>query len=374
MFENIKVPYDLLPSDGRFGCGPSKVPTYFVDKLRDNSKNLLGHSHRNKNILSLVQRCQEKIKIYFKVPDEYHVLLGNGGASIMWETLAFSAIKNKSVHFTCGEFSNKWYSLTKACPWLNAENIKSDNGSLPELKYSEDADLIAITQNETSTGVMIPECPNFNSNALLAVDSTSIAGMTNWNWNKTDLYYFSLQKAFASEGGLFFAIASPRLLEKVKEVKETGRYIPMMLDLSEIINNSSKHQTLNTPSITSLFFLECALDNFISRGGIDAIEKESIEKSKLIYDFAENCEFTSPYVKEPRYRSLSTATIDIDEKISADKLVKFLRENGIYDINSYRKLNRNQIRIALFPFINKEDVLKLINTLNYIFEKVVSYV
>jgi len=374
MFKNIKIPIDLLPSDGRFGCGPSKIPSHFIDKLKINSKNILGHSHRNKNVLNLIQRCQEKIRKYFKIPNYYYVLLGNGGASIVWETLAFSSIKSKSVHFTCGEFSNKWYSLTRACPWIDAECIKSDNGSLPELKYSGDADLIAITQNETSTGVMIPECPNFEGDSLLAVDSTSIAGMTNWNWNKTDIYYFSLQKAFASEGGLFFAIVSPRLVERVKQIKETGRYIPMMLDLNEIINNSLKHQTLNTPSITTLFFLECALDELIASGGLDAVEKEAIEKSNLIYDFSENCDFTSPYVKNKKYRSLSTATIDIDEKINAEELVKFLRENGIYDINSYRKLKRNQIRIALFPFINKEDVLKLINTLTYIFEKVMSYV
>jgi len=292
MFENIEIPYDLLPKDGRFGCGPSKIPTNFVDKLKENSSEILGHSHRNKNILNLVKRCQEKIRHYFKIPNDYQVILGNGGASILWESLAFSAIKNKSVHFTCGEFSSKWYSLTKACPWLKAENIKSDYGELPELKYENDTDLIAITQNETSTGVMIPECPNFDSNALLAVDATSIAGMVNWNWNKTDIYYFSLQKAFASEGGLFFAIVSPKFIDKVKEVKETKRYIPMMLDINEIITYSSKHQTINTPSITTLFFLECALDDFINRGGIDEIEKESIEKARIIYDFAEKNSFT----------------------------------------------------------------------------------
>lgn len=366
MFEDLKLPQDIIPIDGRFGSGPSKVPTEFLDKLQKSGKKILGNSHRNPVILNLVKRCQEKLKSYLNVPDDYQILLGNGGASIVWEMLAFSVIKEKSAHFACGEFSSKWHSLTKAAPWLKTEKFESDYGTMPELKYSGDADLIAITQNETSTGVMIPSCPDFNSDALLCVDATSIAGVTEWDYNKTDLYYFSLQKAFGSEGGLFFAVASPKFIKRVEEVKGI-RYIPNMMSFSEVVANSEKNQTLNTPSLTTLFFLECALDELISRGGISEVQKQSKEKADFLYSFAEKSEFMTPYVKNPEYRSLSVATLDIDEKIDANDLVKAFRKNGIYDINSYRKLGRNQIRIGIFPFVDFEDIKKLTRCLEFTF-------
>lgn len=370
MFENLNIPQELLPEDGRFGSGPTKVPVKFLEKLYNSGKSVLGNSHRNPIVLDLVKRCRTKLKTYFNVPDEYEVLLGNGGASILWEILAFSAIKEKSAHFACGEFSSKWHSLTKAAPWLKTEKFESEYGLLPELKYSGDADLIAITHNETSTGVMIPECPTFDSDALLCVDATSIAGVTPWDFEKTDFYYFSLQKAFASEGGLFFGIASPKFLKRVEEVKKMDRYIPSMLSLDDIVANSLKNQTLNTPSLTTLFFLECALDDLLARGGLAQVHKEAQEKADWIYSFAEESEFLSPYVKAKELRSLSVATIDINEEISADDLVKAFRKNGINDINSYRKLGRNQIRVGIFPFITLDDVKKLTECLDFAFKSV----
>lgn len=370
MFEDLILPAELLPVDGRFGAGPTKVPVSFQEKLYKSGTSILGNSHRNSNVLSLVKRCREKMKSYLGIPDNYEILLGNGGASIIWESLAFSAVKEKSVHFACGEFSSKWHSLTKAAPWLKAEKIESGYGELPELKYDGDADFICMTHNETSTGVMIPQTPSFNSNALVGVDGTSIAGVCSWDWSKTDIYYFSLQKAFASEGGLFFAVASPRFLERVKEVKATGRYIPSMMSFDEIITNSLKDQTLNTPSLTTLFFLECALDELIAKGGINAVQEESKKKADLIYSFAEESKFLSPYVKEKSLRSLSVATLDIVDNISADDLVKAFRKNGIVDINSYRKLGRNQIRVGIFPFVTFEDVKKLTECLDFAFHSV----
>ncbi|MFN8672888.1 MAG: aminotransferase class V-fold PLP-dependent enzyme [Candidatus Sericytochromatia bacterium] len=369
MFENLVIPQELLPKDGRFGSGPTKVPVEFLEKLYKTGKELLGNSHRNPIVLDLVKRCRTKLKNYFNIPDGYEILLGNGGASIVWESLAFSVVKEKSAHFTCGEFSSKWHSLTKATSWLKTEKFDADYGLLPELAYTGDADLIAMTHNETSTGVMIPSCPSFNSDALVAVDATSIAGVVNWNFEKTDLYYFSLQKAFGSEGGLFFAVASPKFMKRVEDVKKSGRYIPSMLSFDDIVSNSLKNQTLNTPSITSLFFLECALDEFISRGGIHEIEKEARRKADLIYSFAESSKFLSPYVKDEKLRSLSVATIDIVDEVSADDLVSAFRKNGIFDINSYRKLNRNQIRIGIFPFVSYDDLKKLTECFDFAFSQ-----
>lgn len=366
MFEELKIPLELLPEDGRFGSGPAKVPVQFLEKLKETGTTLLGNSHRNPVILDLVNRCQVKLKKYFSVPDNYEILLGNGGASLIWEMLAFSVIRDKSVHFACGEFSSKWHSLTKAAPWLRTEKFESDYGTSPELVYDGDADLICITQNETSTGVMVPQCPDFqNKEALLAVDATSIAGVTEWDWDKTDLYYFSLQKAFGSEGGLYFSIASPEFVERAAEISRSKRYIPAMLSFQDVIENSRKNQTLNTPSITSLFFLECALDEFISRGGLKAVQKSAKEKADFIYGWALESKYLNPYVKEPQYRSLSVATLDINDEIPVSALVNVLRKHGILDINSYRKLGRNQIRIGFFPFIEKSDIEKLIQSIDY---------
>ncbi len=369
MFEDLKLPADIIPNDGRFGAGPSKVPTEFLDKLQKTGKTILGNSHRNPIVLDLVKRCQDKLKSYLNVPESHQILLGNGGASIIWEMLGFSVIKEKSAHFTCGEFSSKWETLTKAMPWLTTEKFESDYGLLPELKYNGDADLIAITQNETSTGVMIPQCPEFDSDSLLCVDATSIAGVTQWNFDKTDLYYFSLQKAFGSEGGLYFAVASPKFTARVEKMKKS-RYIPNMLSFAEVIANSEKNQTLNTPSLTTLFFLECALDELISRGGIVEVEKQAKEKAGFLYNYAENSKYMSPYIKNQELRSLSVATLDIDESISANDLVKAFRKNRVYDINSYRKLGRNQIRIGIFPFVDFDDVKKLTQCLDATFETI----
>jgi phosphoserine aminotransferase len=371
MFEELNIPAELLPEDGRFGSGPAKVPLHFLEKLKETGTKYLGNSHRNPVILDLVSRCQEKLKKYFSLPADYEILLGNGGASQIWEMLSFSVIREKSAHFACGEFSAKWHSLTSAAPWLQAEKFESGYGTLPELAYDGDADLIAITQNETSTGVMIPGCPDFgNKEALLAVDATSIAGVTPWDWDKTDIYYFSLQKAFGSEGGLHFSIASPRFAERVEQIGKTGRYIPSMLSFQEVISNSRKNQTLNTPSISTLFFLECALDEFISRGGIKAVRESSQAKAELVYSYAEGSKYLSPYVKKRQLRSLSVATIDVSDEIPADDLVKSLRRNGILDINSYRKLGRNQIRIGIFPLVAKADLEKLIASIDYALQSV----
>jgi len=365
MFEDLKLPSGLLPEDGRFGSGPTRIPLSFIEKLKNSGTDILGNSHRNKNILNLVKNCQEKMKSYFGLPEDWEIILGNGGASFIWEMLAFSAVKNKSAHFTCGEFSAKWHSLTDRAPWLKTENNTAAYGSLPDLVYEGDADLICLTHNETSTGVMIPSCPKLKrENNLVAVDATSIAGVTNWNWEQTDMYYFSLQKAFGSEGGLYFALVSPHFSERVKEINATDRYIPTMLNFQEVIENSRKNQTVNTPALSTLFFLECALDEFMKKGLV-GIEKESRQKADFLYGFAEKSGFMKPYVKNPEQRSISVATLDLADQVSADDLVKAFRKNGIVDINSYRKLGKNQIRIGIFPLVPLADVEKLVNCLDY---------
>ena len=360
MFESFQVPKELIPSDPRFGVGPSLIPIEAVQKLARTGHELLGTSHRREAVRNLVKEMQDGIKAYFNLPADYEVVIGNGGATLLWDMIGLGLIEKSPYHFVCGEFSDKWFRANKNIPWLKPEAKKVEFGQGIDPMNMPGFDFIAATLNETSTGVMLTELPKLNEDTILAIDATSGAGQIPVDFKKCDLYYFSPQKVFASEGGFYVAIMSPKAIERAQKIaKDSSRFIPESFRWSHAIENSRQNQTYNTPAISTIFFLNEQV-KLMNKLGEEAVVKEARRKAALLYGWAQSKPYLSPFIQEEKYRSLAVATIDLDEKFKAEDLANVLRSQGVvYDIDAYRKLGRNQFRISMFHNVTYENLEKL---------------
>lgn len=368
MFENFNVPQELRPSDPRFGSGPSLVPVEFLESLAKTGTELIGTSHRKPAVKNLVKDMQEGLKKFFNLPEGHEVIIGNGGATFLFDMIGLGLVRKKSAHFTCGEFSSKWYKSHAAIPWIEAQNIASDYGQGCKPTNIDDADLIAMTLNETSTGVQNIELPEVDEDTILAIDATSGAGQIPCDISKVDLFFFSPQKVFASEGGFFVAIMSPKALKRAGEINSAERYIPPIMNWDTAITNSLKNQTYNTPSISTIFFLNEQVKLMNEFGGYQACQDYAQKKADLIYNWATERDFASCYVEEKASRSIAVACIDIDDKYPTADLIKVLEnEKAVYGIDAYRKLGRNQFRISLFHNVTYEDLEKLTKIIDLAF-------
>lgn len=368
MFEHIQIPHEIIPADGRFGCGPSLVRPEFLEALAKESKNFLGTSHRQSAVKNKVGSIMERLRTYLEIPKDYKIAMGNGSASLVWDMGTFGIVDKKAAHFVNGEFSSKWAASTKESKFLACHEVKVGNGELPTFQEFADCDTHCITWNETSTGAMFDACPTVSSNTLLAVDATSAAGALHWDLRKTDLFYFSPQKAFGSEGGLWIGIFSPRMCERIEKIKKSGRFIPAMLDFTLALKNAESNQTYNTPSLTTLYLLDKQLEWMLAAGGIRGVHKTQDEKTQMLHNWVDGRKELSHYVKNPAHRSKTVSTINLDKSIPYDQLTKHLRKFGILDIDCYRNLGENQIRISLFPNIPLSDLKKLTQCIDYLLD------
>ncbi len=361
------IPQDLLPGDGRFGCGPSKVPGLAVQRLVDTGTGLLGTSHRQAPVRNLVGRIREGLAELFQIPDGYEVVLGNGGATCFWDVAAFSLIARRSQHLVFGEFSSKFaQEVTKASHLGSPEVIETAPGTHPDPRPSPDVDCYCMTHNETSTGVMMPIERLGTKDQLVLVDATSAAGGIEVDISAADAYYFSPQKAFASEGGLWVAILSPAAQERAKTLCSSERWVPGFFDLAAALDNSRLDQTVNTPSVATLFLLAEQVHWMLDHGGLSWAAGRSRRSAEQVYAWAEAASFASPFVSRPEDRSPVVATVDLDPDVSAAEVSRVLRRNGIVDTDSYRKLGRNQLRLGLFPAVDPEDVRQLTAAITWV--------
>ena len=366
---DITIPRDLLPVDGRFGCGPSKVRPEQVTALAGIGAQLLGTSHRQAPIKNMVGRVRTGLAELFELPEGYEVILGNGGSTAFWDAAAFSLIEKQSQNLVFGEFGGKFASAAKT-PWLTAPQvIEAPAGSRSEPQAAAGIDVYAWPHNETSTGVMAPvKRVNGDAGALTVIDATSAAGGVKFDANETDLYYFAPQKNFASDGGIWFALASPAAIERIERVAATDRYIPEFLSLKNAVDNSRLEQTLNTPAVATLVMLEEQINWINNEGGIGWADARTKESSNLLYSWAESVDYATPFVSNPDHRSQVVVTIDFNDDVDASVVAKVLRANGVVDTEPYRKLGRNQLRVATFTAIEPSDVAALIASIEYVIE------
>ena len=367
--DDLAIPADLLPADGRFGCGPSKVRPEAVARLAEVAPTLLGTSHRKPAVKGQVGRLREGLAGLFGAPDGYEVLVTVGGATAFWEAAAFGLVQQRSRHYVFGEFSGKFAKATAAAPWLDAPDVvEATPGTRPQASAAEGCDVQAFTHNETSTGVM--QDPQRLDDALVVVDATSGAGGLPVDLADTDVYYFSLQKGFASEGGLVCAFLSPRAIERIEAIAASDRYVPTFLDLATALDNSRKDQTYNTPSVSTVFLAAEQVDWMrASYGDLDGVVAAQRAKADHLYGWASDRDFASPFVTDVDARSLVVATIDLDEAVSADQVNAVLRANGVLDTDAYRKLGRNQLRVGMFPAIDAADLVAYTACVDWIVER-----
>lgn len=363
------IPHELKPVDGRFGCGPSKIRPEALAALATSGLSILGTSHRQKPVKDLVGRVRSGLTSLFALPDGYEVVLGNGGSTAFWDIATLCLIEKKSQHVTFGEFSSKFATAAKEAPFLEDPSvIKAEPGSLSYAKTEVGIDAYALTHNETSTGVAMPitRPEGADKDALVLVDATSGAGGLAVDATEFDTYYFAPQKSFASDGGLWIALMSPTAIERVARIKANGRWIPASYDLQIAIDNSRLNQTYNTPAIATLFLLGEQIEWMNSQGGLKWADSRTAESSSILYKWAEATSYTTPYVIDPTHRSQVVGTIDFDEAIDATAVAQALRANGIVDTEPYRKLGRNQLRIAMFPSITPSDVAALTECIDFV--------
>ncbi len=365
---DVRIPAALLPSDGRFGSGPSKVPQAAVSALAAAAPTYLGTSHRRPGVRSVVGRIREGLTRLFSLPDGYEVLLGVGGSTLFWDAATFGLVEQRSQHLVFGEFSSKFAAVTKAAPHLDSpEIIESAPGTHP-LPHAGEVDAYAFTHNETSTGVMMDIVRPHGADGLVLVDATSGAGALRVDPSQFDVYYFAPQKAFASEGGLWLALCSPRAIERIERIGASGRWTPPSLSLPLALENSRLEQTYNTPALATLFLLVEQVEWMLRNGGLEWSASRSDRSSETVYAWAEAHRFATPFVAKPDERSHVTATIDFTEPVDASAIATALRANGIVDVEPYRKLGRNQLRIATFPAIEPDDVAALTRCIDHVID------
>ncbi len=369
----ITLPADLLPTDGRFGSGPSKVRPEQVEGLLSVATTLLGTSHRQKPVRSLVGRVRSGLAELFSLPEGYEVLLGNGGATCFWDAATFGLIDSQSQHLSFGEFSSKFAAAAKAAPHIkDPQVVEAPPGSHPHPSADPSVDLYAYTHNETSTGVAMPirrpagaAAPS-EGGGLVAVDATSAAGGLRVDPAEFDVYYFAPQKCFAADGGLWLALCSPAAVERIERLAASGRWIPAFLDLKTALDNSRLDQTYNTPALVTLYMLAEQLDWMLGNGGLEWTAGRCDRSAEILYSWAEQSGFARPFVAEPAQRSHVVGTVDFVDAVDAAEVAKVLRANGVVDTEPYRKLGRNQLRIAMFPAIDPEDVAAVCACITYV--------
>jgi phosphoserine aminotransferase len=364
----ITIPADLLPSDGRFGCGPSKVRPEALAALAATGASVMGTSHRQKPVKDVVKRVRTGLRELFALPEGYEVVLGNGGTTAFWDAAAFGLVRERSLHLTNGEFSSKFASVCKGAPFLgDPVVVSSEPGSAPEPTSDPSCDLIGWAHNETSTGVMIPvQRPAGSEGALVAIDATSGAGGLPVNAADADVYYFAPQKCFSSDGGLWIALMSPAAQERVAEIGASDRWVPEFLSLTTALDNSVKEQTYNTPAVATLLLLADQIEWMNGQGGLDWCTSRTADSSSRLYNWAEASEYATPFVVEPAQRSQVVGTIDFADTVDAAAVAKVLRANGVVDTEPYRKLGRNQLRVGMFPAIEPDDVSALTACIDHV--------
>jgi phosphoserine aminotransferase len=366
----LTIPAELKPTDGRFGCGPSKVRPEQLQALAA-AGDLFGTSHRQAPVKNLVGRVRDGLRELFSLPDGYEVILGNGGSTAFWDAAAFGLIDKRSLHLTYGEFSSKFASCVVKNPFVGDPIIvKADPGSAPKPQSDPSVDLIAWAHNETSTGVAVPvQRPDGSGDALIAVDATSAAGGLPVDITDVDAYYFAPQKNFAGDGGLWIAILSPAALARIESIAASGRWVPDFLSLPIAVDNSTKNQTYNTPAIGTLILLAEQIDWLLGNGGLDWAVKRTADSSQRLYSWAEASTFATPFVTDPELRSQVVGTVDFSDDVDAAAVAKVLRANGVVDTEPYRKLGRNQLRVGMFPAVEPDDVSALTQCIDWVVER-----
>jgi phosphoserine aminotransferase len=366
----IRLPDHLLPADGRFGCGPSKVRPEQMQALTDAGTSLMGTSHRKAPVKALVASVRSGLTELFGLPEGWEIVLGNGGSTVFWDIATFGLIERRSQHLVFGEFSSKFAEACTTAPHiLDPVVISAEPGDHPEASAEPDVDLYALTHNETSTGVaMTLRRPADSGHALVAVDATSAAGGLPWNTDDVDVYYFAPQKCFASDGGLWLAACSPAAVARVERLAAGDRWRPASLDLGIALTNSRQNQTYNTPAVATLVLLDAQLRWMLDQGGLDWCVERSRTSADTLYTWAAERDWATPFVTDPAKRSAVVGTIDIDDTVSADDICTALRANGIVDTDSYRKLGRNQLRVGMFPSVEPSDVEALTHCVDAVVE------
>lgn len=366
---SITIPANLLPQDGRFGAGPSKVRAEQLEALTAASTTILGTSHRQAPVKNLVGSVRDGLSAFFRAPDGYEVVLGVGGSTAFWDVATFGLVDTKAQHLSFGEFGSKFAAATNKAPFLAGSSIiKAEPGTRPVAVAEAGVDLYAWPQNETSTGVAAPvrRVEGADAGSLVAIDATSAAGGLDVDIAETDVYYFAPQKNFASDGGLWLGLFSPAAIERADRIQQSGRWIPDFLNLQTAIDNSRLNQTYNTPALSTLVTLDAQVKWLNNNGGLEFAAKRTADSAGRIYAWADASSYATPYVLNPEDRSNVIATIDFDDSIDAAQVAKVLRANGVVDTEPYRKLGRNQLRVATFVAIEPDDVTALLACIDYV--------
>lgn len=369
MTVDLRIPAELLPADGRFGCGPSKIPDGRLEALAATGRSVMGTSHRQPPVKQLVQRVRRGMAELFALPDGYEVVLGNGGSVAFFDLVTFALIRERSQHAVFGEFGAKFAKAAQQAPWLGEPTIlRAEPGSRVLPRAEDGVDVYGWTHNETSTGVMAP-VERVTEDALVVIDATSAAGGLPLDAAESDVYFFAPQKSFASDGGLWIALMSPAAIARAEEIAATDRFIPSFFGLTEAIKQSRLGQTVNTPAVATLYLMAEQLDWMLTNGGLGGMVARSAASATALYTWAEQSSYAEPFVTEPAHRSLVVGTVELEAGVDRVAVMDVLRTNGIVDVDAYRGIGTNQLRIAMYPTVDAADIEALTSCIDWVVER-----
>ena len=367
----IVIPADLLPADGRFGSGPSKVRPEQLDALVAAGDTVLGTSHRQPPVKNLVGSVRSGLSELFSLPDGWEIVLGNGGSTVFWDVATFGLIANRSQHLVFGEFSSKFAEAAAAAPHLGEPTvIKSDTGSHPVAVAEDGIDLYALTHNETSTGVAMElrrPAGTSADTALVAVDATSAAGGLRWDPSEVDVYYFAPQKCFASDGGLWLAACSPAALERIQLDRRERPLASGVARPADRARQLGPEPDLQHPGARHA--RACSTRRCVgcsTTAAWTSLRGAAPSRPPSCTGGPSRGTGRRPFVTDPSKRSNVVGTIDLDDSIDATTVNQVLAANGVLDTFAYRKLGRNQLRIAMFPAIDPSDVEALTRSIDHV--------
>lgn len=339
-----------------FTVGPSQVyPTLYQHLNQAIKKDIPSLSHRGAEFKQLFKDTAENLTKLLNIPKNYHIFFVSSALEAMERTIQ-SCVEKTSFHIITGSFGKAWANYAAQ---LGKKALT--NGQL-ESKIPKDAELICITQNDTSTGFWIPMKDIYNlkkkyPEKLIAIDIVSSIPYVDIDYRYIDVAFFSVQKGFGLPAGLGVMIVSPKALEITEKLIKKGVVVGSYHSLKNLSEKASQLQTPETPNVLNIYLLNNAIKDML-KIGLKKIREDTDEKARILYEFFDNHKKYQPFIKNRKFRSPTTLVIDV--KGESERLRKKLAKAGFIVGAGYGDNKLNHVRISNFPSHKLKSVLQML--------------
>lgn len=351
-----------------FTPGPAElyftVPEHLKQALKEQIPSI---SHRSKQFEGIFEEAVHNLKSLLNIPDHYHVFF-TGSATEIWERIIENCVQKNCFHYVNGAFSERFYQTALELG-KSAVTAISEEGTcvaVEETQIPNEVELIAFTQNETSTGAAQPlediySIRRAHPDKLIAVDAVSSLPHPNFDYSLVDTVFFSVQKGFGLPAGLGIWIVNERCIEKAFQLQEQKMAIGSYHSLPSLLSKAKKNQTPETPNVLNLYLLAKVSKDMLQKG-IEQIRRETEYKAALLYHSLDQHPLLSPFVKEKPYQSKTV--IVAETQVDSSMIINQLKKDNLIVGSGYGSFKSKHIRIANFPTHSKEQIEMLTDRIN----------